>query len=286
MNTQPITVTTGQGGLPLVKIHTPWTRAEIYLHGAHITHFQRHHEPPLLFLSRQSLFAAGKAIRGGVPLCFPWFGNREGGPSHGFARTTAWELFQSNVTPDGTVTANLALPEKELVQRGWPAAKVNYIVTAGRDLTMELRVQNVTAQDFVFEDCLHTYFSIGDISQVTVTGLKGVHYLDKVDQFTRKQETGDAIRISSEVDRVYLNTPATVEIQDPKLGRTIAVEKSGSQSTVIWNPWADKARAMADFGDDEYKEMLCVESGNVGENKITLPPGNHISLITALRSRS
>jgi glucose-6-phosphate 1-epimerase len=285
MKTSPVEITTGNNGLPLVKVHTQWSTAEIYLHGAHVTHFQKHDEPPLIFLSRQSLFTADKAIRGGIPICFPWFGAREGSSGmHGFARLSGWEF--TPYAPDfgGQVALTFTLPEKLLVQAGWPAAQVNYIVTVGETLTLELRVTNTSTQDFVFEDCLHTYFSVGDISQVSITGLKGIHYVDKVEQMARKQETGDSIRIQSEVDRVYLNTPGTVEIHDAKLGRTISVVKSGSASTVVWNPWINKARALSDFGDEEYQEMVCVESGNVGESKITLPPGQQGSLKAVLGS--
>jgi D-hexose-6-phosphate mutarotase len=285
MKTTPAELTTGRNGLPLVKVRTQWSAAEVYLHGAQVTHFQKHDEPPLIFLSRQSLFSPGKAIRGGIPICFPWFGAREGSSGmHGFARLSEWEFNPSAPDLNGQVALTFTLPEKLLIQAGWPAAKVNYIVTVGEHLTLELRVTNTSNQEFVFEDCLHTYFSVGDISQVSITGLKGVHYVDKVDQFARKLEAGDAIRIDSEVDRVYLNTPGSVEIQDAKLNRTISVVKSGSASTVVWNPWIDKARAMADFGDEEYKAMVCVEAGNVGDSKITLPPGQAGSLKVVLGS--
>ncbi len=270
------------GGLPKVIVTSKFSTAEIYLHGAHITHFQKNGEPPLIFLSRKSLFAPGKAIRGGVPICFPWFGAREGNVMHGFARTAEWELVETSVAPDGSVKLNFLLPENLLVQAGWPAAKVNFIVTVAEKLTMELRVENSSAQDFIFEDCLHTYFSVGDVAQVSITGLKGHEYLDKVENFARKLETNDAIKITSEVDRVYLNATGTVEIHDAKLRRKILVEKSGSASAVIWNLWIDKAKAMTDFGDDEYKEMVCVESGNVGESKISLAPGKTASLKVVL----
>jgi glucose-6-phosphate 1-epimerase len=285
MSTKSVETTTGQGGLPLVKIRTPWSEAEIYLHGAHIAHFQKHGEPPLLFLSRQSLFAAGKAIRGGVPVCFPWFGPRAGNIAHGFARVAVWKLIETDVAPDGSVKLKFLLPENLLTKAGWPAAKVNFTVKVGEQLTMELLVANTSARDFVFEGCLHTYFSVGDITQVSVTGLKGIHYLDKVENFARKLESADTIRIASEVDRVYLNTTGPVEIHDAKLRRTISVEKSGSASTVVWNPWIARAKAMADFGDEEYKEMICVESGNVGESKIALAPGKSASLKATLHSR-
>ncbi len=186
-----VTFAEGNDGLPKILIETPWSSAEIYPHGAHVTGFQKNGEDPLLFLSKSSEFLSAKPIRGGVPIIFPWFGPREGLPAHGFARTVAWQLTDRSVRPDGSVDLYFRMP------------------------------------------------AIG----------------------------------FSEVDRIYSDTTATVEIVDPGLNRTIRVEKSGSQSTVVWNPWIGKSQTMADFGDDEYLQMVCVESGNVGANKITLPPG-------------
>jgi len=271
-------------GLPKIRVTSAFSTAEIYPHGAHVTQFQKNGEPPLLFLSRQSLFAADKAIRGGIPICFPWFGAREGAAMHGIARLTTWELTETAADSAGRVKLIFQLPPDRLVGAGWPPALVTLTVTVAEQLTLELAIRNDTAQDFVFEDCLHTYFSVGDIAQVEITGLKGVQYLDKVEQFARKLETGEAIKIASEVDRVYLNTAGTVEIRDAKWRRTITVAKSGSASTVVWNPWQAKARAMADFGDDEYPGMVCVESGNVGESKVALKPGRSAALQVTLSS--
>jgi glucose-6-phosphate 1-epimerase len=281
-----VQVIANTGGLPKIVVTSRFSTAEIYPHGAHITHFQKSGEPPLLFLSRKSLFAPGKAIRGGIPICFPWFGAREGAVMHGVARLSEWELSETATAPDGSVRVVFTLPTNALVQAGWPAAQVNFIVTVAETLTMELAVVNATAQEFIFEACLHTYLSVGDIAQVSIHGLKGLSYQDKVDHFALKQETADAVKISSEVDRVYLNATGTVKIQDTKLRRVISVEKSGSASTVVWNPWIDKAKAMSDFGPDEYKEMVCVEAGNVGESKVSLAAGKAASLKVVLGSAS
>jgi D-hexose-6-phosphate mutarotase len=161
---------------------------------------------------------------------------------------------------------------------------LEYLVQVNDALTAELIVRNNSAPDFTFENCLHTYFAVGDISGASVAGLKGVEYLDQPADFARRTEADEVIRFTGEVDRVYLNTTATVEIHDPILGRTIRVEKSGANSTVVWNPWIAKARAMPDFGDEEYQRMVCVESGNVAENRITLAPGNRAALKIKLSS--
>jgi D-hexose-6-phosphate mutarotase len=273
-----VTIVKGGGDLPKIKVKTDWSVAEIYLLGAHVTGFQKNGEPPLLFMSRASQFALGKAIRGGVPIIFPWFGARQGFPSHGFARVTEWEWEGSSAAPDGSVTLRFRLPTAADTANS-PSENVTFAVTVSNQLTMELTVANLSqTANLSFENCLHTYFAIGDITEVEITGLTGTTYIDKVDNFTAKLESAAAVRISSETDRVFLDTTGPLEIHDSRFHRKIRVEKISSASTVIWNPWADKAKEMSDFDDEEYKQMVCVEAGNVGQNKINLAPGKSASL--------
>jgi D-hexose-6-phosphate mutarotase len=268
----------GQGDLPMMEITTRWSTAEVYLHGAHVTHFQKKGEEPLLFLSQCSRFEAGQPIRGGIPIVFPWFGPKAGASQHGYARVRNWELKEIVTVPDGSVSVRLRLPDVPEAA-GFPAHTLDYIVTVSDVLTLELRTTNRSADKvFTVEDCLHTYFNVGDIKDVSVHGLKGATYLDKVNDFASTVETSEQIRIGSEVDRTYLNTASPVEIRDEKLGRVIRVAKENSASTVVWNPWEEKAHQMADFGDDEYHRMVCVESGNVAANAVKLAPGGVSSL--------
>ncbi len=273
----------GNGQLTQLLLSTARSTAEVYLHGAHVTHFQKRGEHPLLFMSSRSSFAPGKPIRGGVPLIFPWFGPRDGAPAHGFARTAEWSLVESSANDDATrITLELTQP---LDSPQWPAHRLRYRVTADTALRLELAVTNTsTTRAFPCESCLHTYFAIGDVAQAGIVGLQGARYLDKVDGFAEKAETATKIPITGETDRVYLDTAATVTISDPVWGRKLIVAKSGSASTVVWNPWIAKAMAMADFGDDEYPRMLCVESGNVDRNRITLAPGATATLAVELHS--
>jgi glucose-6-phosphate 1-epimerase len=281
-----VTIFKGGGDLPKISVKTDWGTSEIYLHGAHVTGFQINGEPPLLFMSRSSQFAAGKPIRGGVPIVFPWFGPREGRADHGFARVTEWEWVGSSAAPNGSVTLRFRLPNTGAPVDGSLPANVTFAVAVSNKLTMELTVANPSQiESLSFENCLHTYFAIGDIAEVEITGLKGTACIDKVDNFTRRVESADAIRIKSETDRVYLDTIGTVEIHDSRNRRKIRVEKSGSASTVVWNPWVAKAKQMPDFGDDEFKQMVCVESGNVAQNKITLAPDKSASLKVILSSQ-
>ena len=278
-----VTFAHGNGGLPKINITTGRSTAEIYLHGAHITGFQKNGEPPLLFLSRLSHFAAGKAIRGGVPVCFPWFGRREGDVMHGFARITEWNLIETTATPDGGVTVRFRLPSPT-ANAAWPAFRAEFVVAVTDQLTMELIATNESAdRNFDFENCLHTYFAVSDIRDVSIAGLKGAHYLDKTDKNARKLESADAIRITAETNRVYPDTPGTVEIRDAKFRRTIRVDKSGSAATVVWNPWT--TQPLPDFDPAEHRQMVCVESGNVGQNKLSLAPGKTAGLKVVLSSR-
>jgi glucose-6-phosphate 1-epimerase len=282
---QCVTIIEGGGDLPKISVKTASSTAEIYLHGAQVTRFQKNGEPPLLFISRRSQFAVGKAMRGGVPIVFPWFGAREGFPDHGFARVTEWEWEDSFAAPDGSVTLRFRLPDSVARAANAPPENVTFAVNVSDKLTMELIVANPSrTEHLTFENCLHTYFAIGDIAETEITGLRGTAYIDKVDNFRQKLESSDAIRINSETDRVYLDTSAAVDIHDFRHHRKIRVEKSGSVSTVIWNPWAAKAKLMPDFDDNEFKQMVCVESGNVAQDKITLAPNQSASLKAILSS--
>jgi glucose-6-phosphate 1-epimerase len=278
-----VTFSAGNGGLSKVNIKTPFSIAEIYLHGAQLTGFQKNGEPPLLFMSRLSQFAPGKAIRGGVPICFPWFGPREGeSVMHGFARITEWEVTSAATEPNGGVIVRFRLPETP-ARVVWPAFRTEFAVTISDKLTMELITANTSAErNLEFENCLHTYFAVGDIGDVSITGLKSVHYLDKADHGIQKQEIAEAIVITKETNRTYFDTASTVQIRDAKFGRAIQVEKSGSNSTVVWNPWT--TQRMSDFAVEEHQHMVCVESGNVGKNKLTLTPGQSANLKVTLSS--
>jgi len=281
-----VTFLDGQGELPMLEISTQWSTAEIYLLGAHVTQFKKQDEAPLLFVSQCSRFAEGQPIRGGIPVVFPWFGSREGLGQHGFVRTKPWDLKEFAPAADGSVSVRLRLPDCPEAA-AFPPFTADYLVTVNQSLTLQLIVSNQSKDaEFTFENCLHTYFGVGDVTAIAIGGLKGRTYLDKVASFQEKTETSDAIRIASEVDRIYQNATGTVEIVDPRLGRRIRVEKQGSASTVVWNPWITKSRQMPDFGDEEYERMICVESGNVASNSIRLPPGGSRTLTVKLSSET
>ena len=261
-----VQVDSGSGSLPRVVVTGDLASAELYLHGAHLTKFQPRGAKPVLFMSGKSWFEANKPIRGGVPVCFPWFGPKAGSPespAHGFARLRDWELESCARQADGAVRVGFALESDE--------STVRLSFTIGGSLDMDLEVRSKAA--LTFEEALHTYFLVGDVRRVGVEGLENTDYLDKTDSFRRKTQPPEAIRITSETDRTYLNTRAACVVRDPVLDRTIRVEKEGSDTTVVWNPWIAKAKAMPDFGDDEWPEMICVETANVGDRAVRLQAG-------------
>ena len=272
----PVQCMEGKGGLPCLKINTDLAEATIYLHGAQVTHYQPRGQKPVLFMSDSACFAADKPIRGGVPICFPWFGPRPGGqsgPAHGFARLQQWDVTQLSIAGDGTVDVILQLTPTNFTRSLWPGEfSLQYRIRIARDLQMTLRVANLADEALTIQEALHTYFVVGDIHRTSVTGLAGVSYLDKVDGAKPKVQGPSPITFTAETDRVYLNTQSTCVIHDPTLGRKITLAKTGSDATVLWNPWTAKSKTMSDFGDEEWPGMLCVETANVADNTLTLAP--------------
>lgn len=227
-----------------------------------------------LFASSVELGKGSKMLHGGIPLCFPWFANREGEKlSHGFARNSIWDLVKTNINAEGEIEVTFQLPIDVLKENGSAPVEVLYRVIVGKKLQLELIVNNITTAPFSYEECFHSYFFVGEINQVSVHGLKGLTYLDKNEDFKAKQEELDELPIVGETNSVYLNSTAPIEIHDRSLQRTIRIEKENSRSTVVWNPWSEKAREIVDFGPEDYLHMLCVESGNVKEFGIQLAPG-------------
>lgn len=283
-----VRVEAGRGGLRRLVIGAAQADAEIYLHGAHVTQFQPRGQKPVLFMSAKSSFEPGKPIRGGVPICFPWFGARQDGrpgAAHGFARLVEWELTKAEQAGNGAVDIGLRLVSNEVTRQEWDGEfEMDYRVTVGAMLRLELRVRNTGNQPMRIEEALHTYLAVNDARQVGVEGLAGTTYSDRVGIPHTETEGAAPIRITAETDRVYLNTRATCVVHDPGWHRRLVVEKTGSDATVAWNPWIAKAKAMPDFGDDEWPSMLCIETCNVGEHRVNLVPGQSHTMAAVIRA--
>lgn len=267
-------------GLVRAFITTPACSAEIFLYGAHLTQWQPTKSGPVLFLSPNSAFEPGKPIRGGVPVIFPWFGartpeitgNTTEGPMHGFARTSQWEVaFAGQSGDDVHLTLHLPItPEARAA--GFDNVRCAMEFTFGRTLTMRMAVANDRSEPVVFEQALHSYFRVADASQVRIHGLAHTEFLDKVDGFKRKTQQDPVITFTAETDRPYLNTTATVHLDDPGMQRRLAIAKTGSKTTVVWNPNEERSIKLADLGAGQWHHFACVETANAAENRVTLAP--------------
>lgn len=270
MNDNSFTLGTGAGGPATVSIDNQHCTGEIHLHGATVTAWQPKGEQPVLWLSGSSAFDGDSPIRGGVPICLPWFGpGRDGDrqPAHGWARLSEWEFVGADDVEAGTC-ATFVLQRDGL--------ELRYQVTMGERLEIALDVTNIGQEAVEIEEALHTYLAVGDISRVSLSGLEGVDYVDKTAGGTVVTQDGD-ITFDGETDRVYL-TSANVTVSDPAGGRKLLVQSQGARNTVVWNPGPAKAAAMPDFGDDEWTQMVCVEAANALDNFYRLQPGGTHSI--------
>jgi len=278
-------VTVGQGGSPRVAISTPLANGEMYLHGGHVTAWKPKAVGDVLYCSPNTIWKDGKAIRGGVPVCFPWFGDKTdnpAAPAHGFVRTKAWQL-QSIEKIGEDIAVSMFSQSSDETRKWWPFDfQVVCRATFGAILKLELVVTNTSVAAFSFEEALHAYFAVGDAASVSVSGLDGTLYVDKVDHFTEKTQYED-IRFSAETDRIYLNTRHDITMSDPVVGRKISIHKENSATTVVWNPWAEKSAGMGDLGAGEWKKFVCVESSNVGTYAVQLSPGESHTMAAIMR---
>jgi len=278
-------------GLIVAEINNALGSASLCLQGAHLMTWQpKSQAVPVVWLSRDTKPAVGKSIRGGAPVCWPWFGahaTESGFPGHGFARTVPWRVIESGTEPDGATRLTLRLVASDKTRAQWPhECNVDLTVIVGETLRMEMRTENTGTDDFVIGEALHTYFQIGDIGQVSVTGLEGCEYWDKVGGSNLRRQDG-AIHFAGETDRVYINTCSECVIHDEQLKRRIHINKSGSLSTVVWTPWVEKANKMGDMGQpDGWREMVCVESVNAIENVVKVAAGTTHTMIVEYRAAS
>ena len=275
----------GNGGLPKLEVTTQSASAEIYLHGAQVTSWRPAGAEEVIFLSRHSHWEDGRAIRGGIPVCFPWFRAKADdpkAPAHGFVRTREWQLYSVILEADGTVTAIFSTESDASSRRWWPQEfRLALRVTIGSTLSLQLTATNTGSAPFSFEEALHTYFRVGAVASVRVRGLNGVSYLDNVDQNREKTQSGDLV-LAGTTDNAYLNVQSAAQLVDPVLRRTVSTEKENSRTTVVWNPWQQGAALLSDLGEDEWKQMTCVEASNVLSSTIRLGPGEEHSMRATL----
>jgi D-hexose-6-phosphate mutarotase len=278
--------TTG-GSLISAVITNAHASANICLQGGQVLSWQPVSTPePVLWISKSAYFTAGKSIRGGIPVCWPWFGahaSEASFPAHGFARTQAWQVKGSRSLDDGSTELNLTMPISPALQPMWPhQAQLELLINVGASLKIALITRNLGDVDFSITEALHTYFQISDVSHVHVDGLDGVHFHDKAAGWAQGDQTG-AIGFDGEVDRVYVNSTQRCNIVDAAYKRRIRIAKLGSQSTIVWNPASARASQMGDLGKDGWKSFVCVESGNALENAVTVAAGKSHTLAVEYR---
>jgi glucose-6-phosphate 1-epimerase len=270
----------GKGGLPIIEIDNGQAKAAISVYAGQVLKFQpAGSSDDVMFLSETAYYQSGKAIKGGIPICWPWFGpDPAGRASHGFVRDRLWNVTSTENLPNGGTKVVLGLVDTAETQAIWPHAfSLAIEITITSQLMVELVTRNTGDQAFSITQAMHTYFAVGDISKTNVAGLSGTEYLDKVDGGKQKTQVG-AVTVSQEVDRVYLNVPATLTIDDAALNRKIQIKSTGSKTAIVWNPWSEIAAKMADLGDQDYKRMICVETANAADDVVAVPAGGEARL--------
>lgn len=268
-----------QGELLIATLSNTFGVARVALQGAQVLDWHPTGSVfPVIWTSGAAVYQQGKGVRGGVPVCWPWFGAGEAGkPAHGFVRTKLWQVTGSSSTEAG-VSITLSTQDDDATRALWPHAfTLSLTVMLGEDMRIALTTHNTGDAPLTLTEALHTYFGVGDVDQVSVAGLDGVHYLDKVRDMSQHVQQGD-VAIVGEVDRVYVNTTAETQIVDQALSRRIVIAKENSSSTVVWNPGVEKEAGFADMAKGDHRLMLCVESGTAGGDSVNVPAGEQHQL--------
>jgi len=264
------------GGLIMAEVTNEHAQATIALQGAQVLSWAPNGEQPVIWLSDEATFIADKTIRGGIPVCWPWFGahpdNNEA-PAHGFVRGAAWDVIETKSLDAGQTRIVFRLPQTEVPSELWPHnTELELQVTVGATLELSLITRNKGAEAVTISQALHSYFAVSDISQVAVKGLEYCQFIDALDDWQRKVEA-NPISIDAEIDRIYQNTKPACSLEDNGWQRRINIETTNSQSTVVWNPWIDKSARLGDMGEGGYLNMLCIETGNIADDRVSIAAG-------------
>lgn len=272
----------GKGGFPVVEVDNKRAKARISVYSAQVLSFQPNGETEdLLFVSENAYYQTGKATKGGIPICWPWFGPDPEGlgrASHGFVRNRMWSLLSAEETPDGETKVRLGVTADEETLEIWPHRfELVMEILVGTQLRVTLITQNTGDEAFSITQAFHAYFTIGDVTQVRVLGLEDKTYLDKADGGAQKTQSG-AIAISEETDRIYMDVPPELIVDDGALGRRIRIATTGSHTAIVWNPWKEISMKMADLEEQDYQRFICVETANAENEVIEVSPGDDYRL--------
>lgn len=287
-----LTFISGPGGLPFLQVRNTHAEAVVSMHGAQVLSYRPVGAgADVLFLSERASFETGKAIRGGVPVCWPWFGPDPQGlgrPNHGFARTRLWSVLNTDATPAGETRVTLGLRDTPDTRALWPLAfELALQITVGTTLRLALTTRNTGDAPFQITQALHSYFAVGDVAHATVSGLDGCTYIDNASgaQGTLHQQLS-GVRFEAEVDRIYTGAPAELTLVDGAWQRTLRITSAGSRTAVVWNPGAALAARMADLSDGDHRRFVCVETANAADEVVTVPPNQAHRLVAQVGLRA
>jgi glucose-6-phosphate 1-epimerase len=269
--------TVEEGGFIVANINNQFASAKISTYAAQVLSYKPHSDDhDLVFLSEKAVYQTGKAIRGGVPICWPWFGDDTSGlgrPSHGFMRNRQWTVLQARLDSQGRVSVVLGCNANENTKNLWPYDfELSLEVIVGQEVELKLETKNTSSGAFTITQALHTYFNISDIKNITVSGLDNKKYLDKLEDFSENLQQGD-VMITQEIDRVFQPVRNKVKLIDSGFNRTINISASGSETAVIWNPWTTAISSISDLDNLHYRRFLCVETANTAQDSVIIPAG-------------
>lgn len=277
-----LTFVEGRGGLPMIEVQNTRMRALISIYAGQVLSFHPSGESEdLLFNTGNAFYEEGKAIKGGIPICWPWFGpdpEGRGRAAHGIARTRLWRVLDARLTETEDIQVILVLEDNAETRAVWPYHfRLTMEITLGDTLTVCLRTLNTDDQTFAITQALHSYFRLGAITQTRLSGLSDSLYIDKLYEGRKKTQQGDVV-VAEEVDRVYLGSPAEMLINDEILNRKIVIRAEGHQTVVVWNPWKETCAKMQDLADEDYQRFLCVEISNASDDVVEIPAGEEYCL--------
>lgn len=278
----------GKGGLPMIQVNSAKAKALISIHAGQVLSFKPGNEPEdVMFLSEKAYYQDGKAIKGGAPICWPWFGadpEGKGRPGHGFVRNRPWNVVATQATINGDIVITLGLTDTPETQAIWPHSFIlNQEIIIGDSLNLSLITRNTGKEKFSITQAFHTYFKVGNIAQTKVLGLEGCDYIDKAGGGNAQKQQSGAVTIESEVDRIYLDVGKLLTIEDGALHRRIQITAQSSKTAVVWNPWEKISKEMADLEDEDYQRLLCVETTNAASDVVEVAPGSECRLVANYR---
>ena len=271
-------------GFPFLKISNQYATAVISLYGGQVLSYKKQGYQDLLFLSECAYYEKAKAIKGGIPVCWPWFGNdpeNKGRPAHGFARNALWSLLSTKQLESGATEIVMQLTQSEQSKQLWPYDfELRLEIVVSDELSLNLCTKNTDNESFIITQALHTYFSVADISETYVHGLDGCDYLDKAKSNTGPEDKTQIGKVvfEQEVDRIYLNVPDKLVLEDKAKNKRVKINSQNNKTAVVWNPWEELSKQSTDLDDDAYKRFVCIETANAANDIIKLEPGKSFNL--------